>query len=293
VATLTIVEAPWWFVVLGYAEFIFVACFFGGEAMNLVFRGWVFRTERTADVVPPDRYFARFAIPMITATTAVCVGVGISLVTGSQEPLQVYVGSLLIIVFLFVLGRYLLQDAAGSLPRPLPRARLRRLLAEAREKLDADSPVTPTEAAPLQVRLTRISKVGDRLVERAATQRWRDVISGERRWLVLGVILAVLLPVIGIARIAVRMVRHELGMETWPYVGSLVVLSVGALAGAVMRRVRLRRNLRDLGEELHTESEALLRNLAQLAAIQSQPPSLPPISTIRLLWDRVTRGRKD
>ena len=290
-ATLTIVEAPWWFVVLGYAEFIFVACFFGSEAMNLVFRGWVIRTERTAHAVPPDRYLTRFGIPMITATTAACVGVGISLFTGRGR-LQGYVGLLLIIVFLVVLGRYLLQHAAGSLPRPLPRARLRRLLAEAREKLDADRPVTPTEAALLQARLTRMSKVGDRLVERAATQRWRDVISSERRWLVLAVALAALLPVIGIARIAIRIIRHELGMETWPYIGLLVALSVGALAGAVMRRIRLRRNLRDLGEELHTESEALLRRLAQLAAIHSQPPALPPISTIRLLWNRLTRGRK-
>jgi hypothetical protein len=78
---------------------------------------------------------------MITATTAACVGLAIKLFTG-QERIKVYVGSLLIIVFLFVLGRYLLQDAAGSLPLPLPlpRARLRRLLAEAREKLDADRP---------------------------------------------------------------------------------------------------------------------------------------------------------
>lgn len=291
-ATLLIVEARGWFVVLGYAELIFVACFFGSEAMNLVFRGWVIRMERTAHAVPPDRYFARFGIPMITATTAACVGVGINLFTG-QEPLQGYVGLLLIIVFLIVLGRYLLQDAARSLPRPLPRARLRRLLAEAGEKLDADGPVTPAEAALLQARLTRMSKVGDRLVERAATQRWRDAISSERRWLVLGVTLTALLPVIGIARIAMRIGRHELGVETWPYVGVLAALSAGALGGAVMRRIRLRRNLRDLGEELHTGSEALLRRLAHLVAIRSQSPSVPPLSPIRLLWARVTRGRKD
>ncbi|HEX6470337.1 MAG TPA: hypothetical protein VF069_14665 [Streptosporangiaceae bacterium] len=284
-------SAPWWFVVLGYAELIFVTCFFSSEAMNLVFRGWVTRMERTAHAVPPDRYFTRFGIPMITATTAACVGVGINLFT-DKDPLQAYAGLLLIIVFLFVLGRYLLQDAARTLPPPLPRARLRRLLAEIKEELDFDTPMTPAEAALLQARLTRMSKVGDRLQQRAARQRWRDAIGGERRWLAAGVALAVLLPFIGVVRIAMRMARHDLGPEAWPYVGLLVAQSAAAIAGAVMRRIRLRRNLRDLGVELRGESEVLSRRLARLAAIRASRPSSLPSSPIRLLWDRLLRGRR-
>lgn len=78
VATLMTMDAPWWFVALGYAEYLFVACFFVSEIASLAFRRWVIRTERIAHAVPQERYHSRFSTPMISFIAAAEIGLGIN-----------------------------------------------------------------------------------------------------------------------------------------------------------------------------------------------------------------------
>jgi hypothetical protein len=286
-ATLAVMEAPWWFLVLGYAELIFVVSFFLNEVAHSIFRGSIIRVERAMHAIPHDRYYTRFALPLIAAITAACIGIGINLMTGN-EGLRGYVGLLLIIVFLFLLGRYLLSDATGSLPRPIPRARLRRLLAEAGERLDSAESLTASETVRLIDQLTRIGKVGDRLARRANEESWWKTIRNERRWLVISISLAILLPLAGIIRITVHLATSDSNTAASSALG-LFVLAAAAAAGAFLRRMRHRRNLSELGVELRAESDALLARVAEATAIQAQQSSSRPTPTLRNIWDRLIR----
>lgn len=274
--------------VLGYAELIFVVCFFLNEVVQFVFRGWITRVERAMHALPNDRYYTRFALPIITAITAACVGIGINLMTG-EEGLKGYAGLLLIIIFLFMLGRYLLGDATGSLPRPISRARLRRLLVEAAERLDSAEPLTAVEAARLRDRLTLIGQVGDRLARRAHAESWRQAIRNEQRWLIIGVTLAILLPLTGVVWITIRLATGDSKTTSVSALGMLLILVFAATAGAFLRRVRHRRNLSELGAELRTNSVALLARLAEVTVIQVQESSAQPTTTLRTVWNRLTR----
>src|SRR5262249_47586431 len=139
--------------------------------------------ERALHSLSDDRYFQDFFNPAAARLSAFALFVG-GYVMLAQEggALSRWAGLLLvgvsIVVFLVCRGKH----AARLSPRPVGRARVRRVLADAEERLSG-APLADHEAARLRSRLTLIRRMGDRLVARADSLTWRDAIRKDTRWL--------------------------------------------------------------------------------------------------------------
>lgn len=275
----------WWVDALGFAELVFVTCFFVTETLRLIFRSHLNRMEQAAQVIPPERFFQQVAAPLLTAVAGVLVAIGAIWYT-SNNGTQSYLGLLTIVFSMILLGRYLLRSAAGSYPRPVARARVRRTLVEAGERLDSDLPLSSAEAERLRARLDRLSRFGDRLTDRSHS--WRQAVQSEPRLLVSAVVGAILLAAAGAVTAIVRMAE---GRPLASGASALVVciaLLGATLAAVAMRRIRRLRDTRDLGAEVRAMSQVLLDRLAQATL---EPPSLPPsASSLRVLWRRLLRS---
>ncbi|WP_460520058.1 hypothetical protein [Flindersiella endophytica] len=269
------------------AEFAFVAGFVLVEAVSLVLLRWTTKVDRRAQALSNQQYAAWFAIPMVTAGCGVGIAIGVNLITGEGN--LSYSGGL-VIVFgsLILFGYVLLGYATGHLPRTHFRARVRRRLAETGERLGSTTQVSRADAEPLRDRLRRMEKVGGRLSDRAATEGWRISIRNERTWLVLVVAAAFVLPISGVVGVAVLRGPGDLEPDRLEAVGLLLTLSMATAAAVVMRRIRLRWELHELGEELRTGSAALLEQLAELTEPEPVPnrPSLPSRLLSRLGFRR-------
>ena len=284
-------QAPWWFVVLGFAEGIFVTCVFFSELTLFAFRRQIFRLDRAMHSIPDDRYFSVVFLPVVSVLVGVSGGIGVNLMTGDDE-LAGYVGMLLVMACVVALMWCLLRYAMGSgLRGTRPPFRVRQELVRIRGSLDPDGPVTHDRAARIRVQLTRLRRTGDRLVERAGKGTWRDAVRNERRWLVAALVIAFLLPLVGAARIALRLVQGHVRTEAVPSLAILLGLSTAIAVGAVMRRIRHRLDQKELGTELRSESEALLARLAKVAPMHVPQPARSSESVVRALWDRLTRSR--
>jgi hypothetical protein len=261
---------------LAMAELLFVATFTLSEGINLAIRTWTMRIDRRMQALPEESYAVWFAIPMITAGSGVGIAVGVNFVTGDYEPGQ-YVGAVMILGSLLLFGYTLLGFASGSLPRTTFRPRVRQQLAQLKKRLESDAPVGRAEAARLRGRLRRLERTGDRLSDRAAAAGWRAAVRDERPWLVWAVVAAIVLPITGVIAAVVTRRGDVFTAEQLRPLGVLLALSMAAAAGAVMRRIRLRWELQELGEELRTGSAALLEQLAELTEPDPVPnkPSLP------------------
>jgi hypothetical protein len=268
------------------AEFVFVACFVLAEAVTLVLLRWTTKLDRRAQALPDRQYATWFGVPMITAGSGVGVAVGVNLITGDSE-LGYYEGLFLIFGSLLVFGYALLGLATGTLPRTHFRARVRRRLAETGELFASSTTVSRADAARLGGWLRRIERLGGRLSDLAGQTGWRASVRGEPTWLVWVVALAFVLPIVGAVLIATRG-RAALDADGLRALGLLLVLSMATAAGVVMRRIRKRMELRDLGEELRTGSAALLERLAELTEPEPavRRPSLPA-----RLWSWIRRPR--
>lgn len=283
-------QAPAWFVVLALLELAFVTCFFATELARFAWRGHLTRIERTLHAVPTDRYVNRFFLPLASVIVSASVGIGINLLTNVDlSSLGQYLGLVLVVVSVVVIGGYLGRHATESFPRPGARARLRRALAEVEEALGSDAVLEPSDLLRMRARLRRIRGVGSRLERRASSMGWRDVVRQERRWFAAAVALAALLPFVALVWSVVLAVEREDPVEASP-AGMLASLGVATVIAASLRSVRYRRDLHALGVELRTASERLLLRLPSIDA--APPPASRPPRTVRsVLRDLLSRRR--
>jgi len=283
-------SAPGWFFVVWWLELVFVSCFFATEVVRFVLRRRIGQRERLSDVVSTDRYLDRFFRPMAAVIVSVPVAVGIEHLTNDDaSPLVQYAGLVLVVVSLVVVGNYLHRDTTGTFPRPRPRARLRRALAHAEEVLASPTPSAPTELLRLRARLRRIGGVGVRLERRARSMGWREVVGQERRWFAAAVIVAALLPLVTLLWGLADAMRAGEPMEA-SAAGVLVGSIAATVTGAILRSVRYRRDLCELGIELRTTSERLLARLPQVDPSPSPSPR-PARRRRSLLGDVLRRWR--
>lgn len=258
---------------LAFAELVFVVGFVLSEAVTLVLLRWATNLDRRAQALSDKHYVARFAVPMVTAGCGVGVAVGVNLIT-SDGDYNALGGLVLTFGSLIVFGYALLGFASGTMPRPHFRPRVRRRLAEARERFSTGVPLSRAEAAPLQRRLRRVERLGARLSEQAATIGWRTALRSERAWLVAVAAAAFVLPIAALVSAVAVAGRGVFDPERLQALGLLAALSMATAAGVVMRRTRKRWELRDLGEELRSGSVALQERLAELT--EPEPPPDPP-----------------
>lgn len=277
-------QVPAWFFVISWLELAFVACFFVTEVVRFVLRRRLGRRERMTDVVPTERYLDRFFRPMTALLASVPLAIGVNLLTdGDVSPLGQYAGLVGVVVSLLVVGNYLHRDTTDALPRPGPRARLRRALAQAGEDVDAivAAPASrasaSTDLVRLRARLTRIRGVGARLERRAGSWSWWDLVRREKRWFVVVVTAAGLLPLVTLLWAWVRDAREGQRPDAAAS-GLLAGLVAATVVAAVLRSVRSRRDLHDLGVELQTTGERLL---ARLPRADPPPPLPPPTRRVR------------
>jgi hypothetical protein len=245
-------EAPLWFLAVGMAEVAFVAAFFVSECVRLLFREQIADTERKLHALPGARYISHFATPMATFTVGLVAGYGINQM--SEGGIAGFSGLVTVAVIGVALGRFHLQDATGTLPRPVPRARWRLQLADARRTFDNASSLPAVELDRVRSRLDVIAEVGDRLVQRSSTLTWRNAIRRERRWVVVLVPTAAFLPLAAVAR---TVAVHGLGTAAAGQLGVLSLMTACVIAAAVARRTRHQRELYALGTELRSEAARL------------------------------------
>lgn len=245
----------------GLAEIIFVVSFTGLEAMHYTLRERITRMERRAHSLPQRRYSADLFNPVITIVVSAGVGVGASTMVnvheGSFAPLFGYAILMATLIPFFC---YLVNRAAGIAPRPVTRARLRRLLADTARQLDsANGPLPLAEVAQMRDSLTRVMRVGDRLTHQSQTWRWREAIQRERRLLAGAIMLSALF---WMAYGSLTAVRLSHGYHQSLVGMGLSIALVGVLVvGIYLRGTRYRRDRHDLGVELRTQSAKLLTRL--------------------------------
>ena len=261
------------------AEITFAACFLGNEVMRYVLRCRITRFEQFTHSIPERRYLSHFCAPLITILASAGAGAGAGMVASIHEGWFVpYLGIIVLLATMISFGRYLLNDAAGITPRPVSRARLRRLLADVSRRLDADTPMpSPAEFVTIRVTLIRIRRVGDRLAGQSLSWRWRDAIRRERRLLIAAVMLATLLPVVVGSLATVRLIHGD--HRALPVFGTALILIAANLAGVLLRGRRCRDEQYDLGVELRSESTKLLARLETIP----EPGSTAPRAT-RILF---------
>lgn len=247
------------------AEVTFAACFLGNEVMRYVLRGRITRFEQFAHSIPEHRYLSHFSAPLNNVLASAGAGAGAGMVFSSHAGVSgPYLGVLVFLATMMAFGWYSLRHAAGITPRPVSRARLRRLLAEADRRLATGMP-RPSLAEVVRMRgtLTRILHVGDRLAGQALSWRWRDAIGRERRVLTVAVSIAVLVPFAVGSLATVRVVHGD--DRTLPVLGAALLLIAANLTGVLLRGRRCRDEQYDLGVELRRNSAGLLARLETIA----------------------------
>jgi hypothetical protein len=263
------------------AEFTFVACFLGNEIMRYALRGWITRFEQFAHSIPERRYLSEFSVPLTAVLAGAGAGVGAGLIASIQDGLLVQDLGLAVLVLTMVpFGCFQLDVAAGVAPRPVSRARLRRLLSNADRRLAARMELSPDEVRTMRAMLTRIMRVGDRLAGQPVSWRWRDTIRRERRLLTGAVAQSILFTLVVGSLAVVRLARGD--HSGLPALGIALLLVTADLAGVFVRRNRCRREQYDLGVELRSASAALLTRLETIPAPNS--PTAPVariVSTIQ------------
>jgi len=252
------VEAPLWFVAAGTAEVLFAAAFLAGETAGLLLWRRIAGAERTLHALPHDRYAGRFATPTVTFVVGLAAGYGIN--TMSEDGPAGLAGPVPVAVIAVALGRHRFQDATGTLPRPVARARWRLALAEARRALEAGAPLPRAESARLRSRIAVVGAVGDRLESRVTATTWKDAVRCERHRVAGPVACAALLPL----PVAAGVVAGA-GAGTAAPLGTLLGASAAVAGGAAARRARHRRGLSALGAELRREADRLLERLRRTA----------------------------
>src|SRR5215831_4687790 len=169
------------------AEITFVVGFTGIEVMQYTLRERITRMERRAHSLPERRYWADVSDPLITVVAGAAAGVGASTMANVHE--DWFAPSLGWAILFF----YRVNRAAGSTPRPVTRARLRRLLADTARRLDSGTvSLTLAEAAQMRRSLARVMRVGERLSHQSQTWRWREAIQREQPLLTGAVMLSAL-----------------------------------------------------------------------------------------------------
>lgn len=243
-----------------------------------------------AHALPSEAYLDRVMQPLLAIVVAQPLGMAGTFMF-SHDRTEAYVGGVLLTVLCWAFaGRYLLDFAARRTPKPVTRARLRRVLAEAAERMRAGAPIAPDEAGKLRTRLRRMSLLGDRLVLRAEGQTWPQAIRAEPRWLLVAVTVALLTPL----AVVVLAIAHVAGVrptaQVWYALADSVAFPAAILAAMLMRRTRCRCDLRDLGRELSTASRSLQDRLSALAIAPPQPPADPTGRRwLRPLWSKLSR----
>jgi hypothetical protein len=243
------------------AEVTFAACFLGNEVMRYVLRGRITRFEQFAHSIPERRYLSHFSAPLNNVLASAGAGAGAGMLFSSHAgvPGQ-YLGVLIFLATIMAFGWYSVRDAAGITPRPVSRARLRRLLAEADRRLATGMPrPSPAEVVRMRGTLTRVMRVGDRLAGQALSWRWRDAIARERRVFTVAVAIAVLVPFAAGSLAAVRVAQGD--DRLLPVLGAALSLIAANLTGMLLRGRRCREEQYDLGVELRCQSADLLARL--------------------------------
>lgn len=166
----------------------------GIEVMQYTPRERITRMERRGHSLPERRYAADVSSPLITVVAGAGAGAGASMVASVHEGwFAPSLGWAVLMATLIAFFCYLVDRAAGINPRPVTRARLRRLLADTARRLDSDTGSLPlAEAAQMRDSLARVMRVGDRLMHQSQTWRWHEAIRREQRLLTGAVILSVL-----------------------------------------------------------------------------------------------------
>ena len=281
-------------------EIIFVVSFTGLEVMHYTLRERITRVEQRAHSLPQGRYSADVFNPVITMVVSAAVGVGAGTMGNvHQGPFGPILGYAILMATLIPFFCYLVNRAAGITPRPVTRASVRRLLADTARRLDtATSPLPLTEAAQMRDRLTRVMRVGDRLMHQSQTWRWREAIQREHRLLTGSVMLSVLFWMANGSVAAVRL-SHGVDRSLVSLGLSLALLAI-LVAGISLRGTRYRRDRHDLGAELCTESSRLLTRLEAVSS-QAAPRSrragllagLRPTALLGLLERTYTPGQSN
>jgi hypothetical protein len=255
------------------AEFTFFACFLGNEIMRYVLRGRITRFEQFAHSIPERRYLSQFSAPLATVLAGAGAGAGAGLVTSIHDGLLIQdLGFAVLVATIVPFGRFQLDIAAGIAPRPVSRARLRRLLSDADRTLSFRTKLSSEEAMMMRVTVTRIMRVGDRIVGQSVSWRWRDAIRRERRLLTASVAQAILFALVVVSLAVVRFARGD--HSGLPALGIAFLLIAGSLTGVLLRQSRCRREQHDLGVELRSASIRLLTRLETISPTNSPPPSV-------------------
>jgi hypothetical protein len=269
------------------AEFTFVACFLSNEIMRCALRGRITRFEQFAHSIPERRYLSQFSVPLTTVLAGAGAGAGAGLIASIHDGLLVQdLGLAVLVATMIPFGRFQLDVAAGVAPRPISRARLRRLLSDAGRRLAAPMALSPDEIATMRTMLTRIMRVGDRLAGQPVSWRWRNAIRRERRLLTVTMAQAILFALVVGSLAVARLARGD--HSGLPALGIALLLVAADLAGVFLRRNRCRREQHDLGVELRSASTRLLARLETVSTPDS--PSQPvarivsTIQTFTLKW---------
>ena len=237
------------------AEITFVVGFTGIEVMQYTLRERITRMERRAHSLPERRYWADVSDPLITVVAGAAAGVGASTMANVHE--DWFAPSLGWAILFFC---YRVNRAAGSTPRPVTRARLRRLLADTARRLDSGTvSLTLAEAAQMRRSLARVMRVGERLSHQSQTWRWREAIQREQPLLTGAVMLSALFWLVTGSFAAVRLGNGD--QHALPGLGVSIAVAGTLVAGTFLRGARYRRDRRDLGVELSTQSAQLLTRL--------------------------------
>jgi hypothetical protein len=273
-------------------EFTFAVCFLGNEIMRSALRGRITRFEQLAHSIPERRYLSEFSVPFATILAGAGAGAGAGLIASIHDGLLVQdFGLAVLIATMIPFTRFQLGVAAGAAPRPVSRARLRRLLSDADRRLAAQTELSPDEVTMMRTMLMRTMRVGDRLTRQPFS--WHDAIRRERRLLTMAVAQAILFALVVGSLAVVRLTRGDL--TGFLALGFALLLVAADLTGVFLRRNRCRCEQYDLGVELRSASTRLL---ARLETIPANPPTASAgriVSMIRtctrqwLRMDRTTR----
>jgi hypothetical protein len=243
------------------ADITFVVGFTGIEVMQYTLRERTTRIERRAHSLPERRYSAEVASPLTTVVAGAGAGAGASIMASVHEGwFTLSLGWAVLMATLIPFFCYLVNRAAGINPRPVTRARLRRLLADTARRLDScTGSLTLAEAAQIRDSLARVMHVGDRLIHQSQTWRWREAIRREQRLLTGAVMLSALFWLVTGSLAAVRLSHGD--HQALPGLGISITLAGALVAGTFLRGTRYRRDRHDLGVELRTHSAQLLTRL--------------------------------
>jgi hypothetical protein len=275
-STLQRVEMYAWITLLGI-EMVYVAATLGGELVTLLLWRRIADFERRLHEQPDDRYFALYLTPLLlTVPGGVLLSIGTGMV--GEEGMSRFTGVVFIVLFAFLVERQLHGDVTRRRPRPVPRARWRRELAELREALKERTELPAGERTRIRRRARTLAALGFRIIEALSTQTWRTAFRAEPRRRQAAIITSIALPVV----LAVwPSISHGVTRSTFLGYAILLALALGATAAPVLRWVRVRRTTLEVGRELTEQSRHLLEQLDRI------PPPRPGL--FRVLRNIVRR----